>query len=106
MAMPGSRKSFDRYPFRFVNLEGLASGMNVLCPKLKYKSDLRDRNIEMLNQVNPNNKKEIIQTLIILLNKKKKINPNLKNFYFSSFKKKIENLILKIRIKKSINLEL
>ena len=23
MAMPGSRRSFDRYPYRFVNLEGL-----------------------------------------------------------------------------------
>ena len=35
MAMPGSRRSFDRYPYRFVNLEGLASGMSRFVFKIK-----------------------------------------------------------------------
>jgi glycosyltransferase involved in cell wall biosynthesis len=96
MAMPGSRKTFDRYPYRFVNLEGLASGMHVLSSRLKYKSDLNDKNVKMLSQVNPNNKKKIIQKLILLLKKKNKISPNLKNFDFINFKRKIENFILKI----------
>ena len=96
MAMAGSRKSFDRYPFRFVNLEGLASGMHVLCSKLNYQSDLKDRNIQMLTQVNPLDKKEMIKKLTLLLNKKKNIHSNLKNFYFPNFRKKIENLIFKI----------
>lgn len=93
MAMPGSRKSFDRYPYRFVNLEGLASGMHVLCSKLNYKSDLMDKNIKMLTQVNPNNKKEILNKLISLLNRKK-INYDLDNLNFSSFKSKVENFVI------------
>ena len=95
MAMPGSRKTFDRYPYRFVNLEGLASGMHVLSSNLKYKSDLKDNNIKMFTQVNPNNKKEIIQKLNILLKKKNKISSNLKNFSFNSFRKKVQNFVLK-----------
>ena len=97
MAMPGSRKTFDRYPFRFVNLEGLASGMHVLCSKLKYKSDMSDRNIKMLTQVNPSNKKEIIKKLIFLL-KKKKNNYNLNGLNYLNFKKKVENLIENIKL--------
>ena len=95
MAMPGSRKTFDRYPFRFVNLEGLASGMHVLCSKLKYKSDMSDRNIKMLTQVNPNNKKEIIKKLTFLL-KKKKHNYNLNSLNYLNFKKKVGNLMRNI----------
>ena len=93
MAMPGSRRSFDRYPYRFVNLEGLASGMHVLCSKLNYKSDLMDKDINMFTQVNPNNKKEILNKLIYLL-KSKKNNYNLSNLNFSNFKKKVENFII------------
>ncbi len=92
MAMPGSRKTFDRYPFRFVNLEGLASRMHVLCSELIYKLDRRDENIKMVTQVNPNNQKQIIKKLNYLLNKEKKLSPLLKNFYFKNFRKKIEDL--------------
>lgn len=99
MSMPGSRKTFDRYPFRFVNLEGLASGMHVLCSELKYKSDLKDENIKMLTQVNPKNQKKIVSKIIYLLNKKKKISPYLKNLYFKYFKKKVLDLYSEILIK-------
>ena len=98
MAMPGSRKTFDRYPYRFVNLEGLASGMHVLCSNLKYKSDLSDKNIKMLDQVNPNNPKEIIKKLLTLLKKKNKIDSNLKNLSFETFQSKVESFILKINL--------
>ena len=99
MSMPGSRSTFDRYPFRFVNLEGLASGMHVLCSNLKYRSDLKDKNIKMLNQVNPNNQKKIVNKIIYLLNKKKKISPNLKNLHFKYFKNKVLNLYSELIIK-------
>jgi hypothetical protein len=46
-----SRKDFDRYPYRFVNLERLASGMCVLHAKINCKSDLEETNIKMLTQV-------------------------------------------------------
>ena len=85
MSMPGSRKTFDRYPFRFVNLEGLSSGMHVLCSELKYKSDLEDKNIKMLTQVNPKQQKKIVSKIIYLLNKKKKISPYLKKFTLQMF---------------------
>ena len=94
--MPGSRKTFDRYPYRFVNLEGLAAGMHVLSSELKYKSDLKDKYIKMINQVNPNNKKEIVNKLKFLLKKKKKVSPYLKKFYCKNFKMKIQNLYLKL----------
>ena len=85
LAMPGSRKTFDRYPYRFVNLEGLAAGMHVLSSELKYKSDLKDKYIKMINQVNPNNKKEIVNKLKFLLKKKKKVSPYLKIFIVKKF---------------------
>ena len=96
MSMPGSRKGFDRYPYRFVNLEGLAAGMHVLCSKLDDKSDLNDSNIKMLTQVNPHNKKDVIKKFNLLFSQNKKKHSKIKNFYFSEFKKKIENIILKI----------
>ncbi len=99
MAMPGSRKTFDRYPYRFVNLEGLASRMHVLCSELKYKSDLKDKNIRMVTQVNPNNQKQIVKKFNSLLNKKKKISPYLKNFYFKNFKKRVEDLYFELAYK-------
>ncbi len=99
MSMPGSRKTFDRYPFRFVNLEGLASGMHVLCSELKYKSDLKDKNIKMLTQVNPNKQKNIINKIIYLINKKKKVSPYLKNLYFKYFKKRVFDLYSELILK-------
>ncbi len=96
MSMTGSRQTFDRYPYRFVNLEGLASGMHVLCSKINYKSDMLDRNFKMFKQVNPNNKKEIVKKLIYLL-KKKKNNYNLNSLNYINFKKKVQHFILNVR---------
>lgn len=94
LASSGSRKTFDRYPYRFSNLEGLASGMHVLCSKLIYKSDLKDKNINMLTQVDPSNKNQLKKKIKYLLNKKKYKKQNLKNFYFSKFKEKINKIPL------------
>jgi phosphatidylinositol alpha-1,6-mannosyltransferase len=96
MAMPGSRKSFDRYPFRFVFLEALASGMQVICPNFQNKSEINDPNTKMLIQVNPLNRKEMVDKIVKAIKKKKYIHPLLKNFYFSNFKVKIAKLLNKI----------
>ena len=93
MAMPGSRKSFDRYPYRFVNLEALSCGLHVICSRVNYKSEINDPNIKMLNQVNPNNKKELIYEITKLINKKKVTNSLIKKFYFNHFKDRLENMI-------------
>jgi hypothetical protein len=72
--------------------------MHVLSSALKYKSDLKDNNVQMFTQVNPNNKKEIIQKLTTLLKKKNKISSNLKNFSFDNFRKKVKKFILKTNL--------
>lgn len=100
MAMPGSRKSFDRYPFRFVFLEALASGMQVICPNFQNNSEINDPNTKMLIQVNPLNKKEIVNKIVNAIQKKKYIHPLLKNFYFTNFEKKIVNILNIIRYNK------
>ena len=92
LAMPGSRKSFDRYPYRFVFLEGLASGMQVVCSNLEDKFELRDANVKMLIQVNPFDRHEMINKIVKAIKKKKYIHPLLKKFYFSSFKNKFEEI--------------
>ena len=53
----------------------------------------------MLTQVNPKNQKKIVNKIIYLLNKKKKISPYLKNLYFKYFKNKVLNLYSEILIK-------
>lgn len=93
MAMPGSRISFDRYPFRFVFLEALASGMRVICPNFQNKSEINDQNAKMLIQVNPLNKKEMVDKIVKVIQKKKYIHPMLKNFYFRNFKIKIAKIL-------------
>lgn len=70
MAMPGSRISFDRYPFRFVFLEALASGMRVICPNFQNKSEIDDQNTKMLIQANPLNKKEMVDKIVKAIQKK------------------------------------
>lgn len=93
LAMPGSRKSFDRYPYRFVFLEGLASGMQVVCSNLNDQSELNDANVKMLIQVNPFDRHEMINKIVKAIKKKRYIHPSLKNFYFTSFEKKIVNIL-------------
>ena len=96
MAMPGSRKSFDRYPFRFVFLEALASGMQVICPNFQNKSEINDPNTKMLIRKNPLNRKEMVDKIVKTIQKKKNIHPLLKNLYFNNFKVKIAKLLNKI----------
>jgi glycosyltransferase involved in cell wall biosynthesis len=92
LAMPGSRKGFDRYPYRFVFLEGLASGMQVICSNLKYQPERDDPNVKMLIQVNSFDGFDIINKIVKAIKKKKYIHPLLKNFYFSSFTNKFEKI--------------
>ena len=92
MAMPGSRKNFDRYPYRFVFLEGLASGMKVVCSNLKDRSEMNDPNVKMLIQVNPFKRTEMINKIFKAIKEKKYTHPLIKNFYFSSFKNKFDKI--------------
>jgi phosphatidylinositol alpha-1,6-mannosyltransferase len=102
LAMPGSRKNFDRYPYRFVFLEGLASGMQVVCSNLKDQSEINDPNVKMLIQVNPFDRSEMLNKITKAIKKKKYIHSLLKNFYFSSFENKFKNIFNIIKHKKII----
>jgi glycosyltransferase involved in cell wall biosynthesis len=97
MAMPGSRKNFDRYPYRFVFLEGLASGMKVVCSNLKDRSEMNDPNVKMLIQVNPFNRTDMINKIVKAIKEKKYIHPLIKKFYFSSFKNKFDKIFSTIQ---------
>ena len=78
-------------------LESLASGMQVICPNFQNKSEINDPNTKMLIQVNPLNRKEMVDKIVKAIKKKKYIHPLLKNFYFSNFKVKIAQLLNKIK---------
>ena len=55
-AMPGSNPEFDRYPFRFVFLEALASGMKVIGSNLIDQTEIDDPDSKLIIQVDPTNK--------------------------------------------------
>ena len=58
--MPGSDKTFDTYPFRFVFLEAAEFGLKIIgsIPKLSEKN--YDKKYKNLNFVNPKKRKQIL----------------------------------------------
>ena len=99
-AMPGSNPLFDRYPYRFVFLEALACGIPVVACQLKDYSEKKDiEKSKLIIEVDPNNKKSIIEGILKGLNEKKEIKESLNEFYFTNFKNKLNKIIDEILIK-------
>lgn len=93
-AMPGSDKEFDSYPYRFVFLEALACGVPVVGCRLEDESEMNDRYVKkLIIQVNPNNKEEIMQAILDALPSSGRIPPELSNFYYPSFSRKVHGII-------------
>ena len=93
-AMPGRDKAFDRYPYRFVFLEALACGVPVVGCRLEDKTEMNDPYAQkLIIQVDPNNKEEIIQGILEALPLSGRIPPELSNFYFPSFSRKVHQII-------------
>jgi phosphatidyl-myo-inositol dimannoside synthase len=98
MIMPGSDKTFDTYPFRFIFLEAAEFGLHIIgsYPPNK-KEKLYQNYYPSLNFVKPKNKYDLVN-LIQKLQKKKKNKDNklLKNFSIKNFNKSLNNIIIQI----------
>jgi glycosyltransferase involved in cell wall biosynthesis len=93
-AMPGSERNFDRYPYRFVFLEALACGVSVVGCRIEDEFEANDPYAQkLIIQVDPNNKQEIIQGILKALSIPKRIHPDLSNFHYDVFSKKLSRII-------------
>jgi len=96
-AMPGSNPEFDRYPYRFVFLEALACGIPVVGCKLEDPSEADDPGSQLIIQVDPNNKTEIINAVMAALTRPKgRLQPGIEKFYFSEFRAKLHEIVTHI----------
>ena len=96
-AMPGSNPEFDRYPYRFVFLEALACGVPVVGCRLEDTWEINDPESQLIIQVDPSNKDEIINGILTALSRPKfQIQPGLENFYFERFKANFHKIVTKI----------
>jgi len=98
MLMPGSDKTFDTYPFRFIFLEAAEFGLHIIgsYPPNK-KEKLYQNYYTSLNFVKPKNKYDLIN-LIQKLQKRKKTKDKklLKSLSIKNFNKDLNNIIIKI----------
>jgi hypothetical protein len=98
MIMPGSDKTYDTYPFRFIFLEAAEFGLYIIGsnPPEKKEKNLEKKYLTF-NFVNPKDKNNIIN-LIKKLQKKNKIkDKNLfQDFSIKSFDKNLSKIIKKI----------
>jgi len=93
-AMPGSNPNFDRYPYRFVFLEALACGVPVVGCKLDDPHECNEPDSRLIIQVDPSKKREIIEGIqAALLRKERTLQPEIKNFYFHSFKERLHSIV-------------
>ena len=98
MIMPGSDKTFDTYPFRFIFLEAAEFGLHIIgsFPPNK-KEKLYQNYYPSLNFIQPKNIRNLIN-LIKKLQKKKKHKDIklLKDFSINNFNKNLNNIITQI----------
>jgi len=93
-AMPGSAELFDSYPYRFVFLEALACGVPVVGCRLKDESEANDPFAQkLIIQVDPGSKHEIMQGILKAFPLSGRVPPELSNFYFPSFLRKVHRII-------------
>src|SRR5258706_2629200 len=96
-AMPGSNPGFDRYPYRFVFLEALACGVPVVGCKLEDSWEVNDPESQLIIQVDPNNKDEIIDGVLTALSRPKgRLQPGIEKFYFGAFSAKLHGILTDI----------
>ena len=98
ISMPGSAKNFDTYPMRFVFLEAAQYGLKILASNpVNYDERILENKYVNLNFVNPKKTSEITLMLKKLFGQKKYIDKKyLNDFSFNLFRKKINNIILKV----------
>lgn len=93
-AMPGSNPIFDRYPYRFVFLEALACGVPVVGCRLEDPLEINDPDSQLIIQVDPNSKDEIIKGILTALSRPRGvIQPGLEKYYFDSFEAALHKIV-------------
>ena len=93
-AMPGSHPEFDRYPYRFVFLEALACGVPVVGCRLEDPWEINDPDSQIIIQVNPYDRGEIIEGILSALSRpKNQVQPGLENYYFGKFETNFHQIV-------------
>ena len=98
MIMPGSDKTFDTYPFRFIFLEAAEFGLHIIGSLPPIKEEIDSAKIyKSINFVNPRNTVHILK-LIKKLQRKDKIRDTklIKNFSTNNFEINLGKIINKI----------
>ncbi len=98
MIMPGSDKTFDTYPFRFIFLEAAEYGLHIIGSLPPIKEEIDSAKIyKSINFVNPRNTDHILK-LIKKLQRKDKIRDIklIKNFSLNNFEINLGKIINKI----------
>ena len=98
ISMPGSDKTFDTYPFRFIFLEAAEFGLKIIASHPSEKNELDSKKrYNNINFVNPNNKVQILKKILQLQKQKKKYDLKyLNDFSFNNFKNNLYVIISKI----------
>jgi glycosyltransferase involved in cell wall biosynthesis len=92
-AMPGSHPKFDRYLYRFVFLEALACGLPVVGSRPEHTSDTSEQEANLIIQVDPTNKDEIISAILMALATSRQIRDELKSFNYETFRSRFHAII-------------
>ncbi|MEX0853095.1 MAG: glycosyltransferase family 4 protein [Bauldia sp.] len=95
VAMPGSSRNFDRYPFRFAFLEPLACGIPVVASRLVDPSEKDDADAKrLLIQVDPDDRADIRRGILEGLSRRGKgVDPGLAKFSYEAFEKKVVSIV-------------
>ncbi len=98
MIMPGSDKTFDTYPFRFIFLEAAEYGLHIIGSLPPIKEEIDSAKVyKSINFVNPQNKDHILKLIKRLQRKNKIRDANLiKNFSTNNFEINLEKIINKV----------
>tara|TARA_B110000285_G_scaffold122094_1_gene138040 strand:- start:133 stop:1185 length:1053 start_codon:yes stop_codon:yes gene_type:complete len=95
--MPGSRDTFDTYPYRFAFLEAASNGLHIIASKPLKKEIIEAKQYKNFNFVNPNNKNVLIKKIIKLLNKKNFLcNKLIQNHSLTTFNLKLMSYVKNI----------
>ena len=100
LSMPGSDRTFDTYPARFVFLEAALYGLKIIATKPPNNEIRYYRKYKSISFVNPNKKIEISKKIRKLQIDKKFIDKKfLLDFSISKFNSKIKNIVEDVIIK-------
>jgi glycosyltransferase involved in cell wall biosynthesis len=97
LAMPGSGRDFDTYPYRFAFLEALACGCRVVAARATAEEQKDPRVSKLLVQVDPRDTAETAAAIAAELGAPKRpIPPELADFYYPSFREHLHGVLASV----------